>query len=234
MELDVSSGELRPVRLYGKLGAKFGRVHHLAVSSLSEAIRALEVILPGFRDYLIQSREMGIAFAVFYGKRNLSQDELMLEGEGDIRIAPIIRGRKDGNVFQVVLGVVLIAVAAYFSGGLSLAFTSGGVWGAVATIGLSMVVGGVVGMLTPVPKMKVQDSPENTPSALFNGPVNTTAQGHPVPVLYGELFIGSAVLSAGIHTKDAAIVPYYNGNNGSYGGGSAPWHNEGLFNVVPA
>jgi predicted phage tail protein len=44
--------------------------------------------------------------------------------------------------------------------------------------------------------------PENKPSFLFDGPVNTIAQGHPVPVGYGEMYVGSAVISAGIVTEE--------------------------------
>src|SRR5574344_1910257 len=43
------SEELRTIRLYGKLGAKFGRVHRLAVSSCAEAMQALAVLLPAHK-----------------------------------------------------------------------------------------------------------------------------------------------------------------------------------------
>lgn len=55
----------------------------------------------------------------------------------------------------------------------------------------------------PSPRgLSTKDSPQNQASYVFNGPVNTTAQGGPVPVLYGELEIGSAVASAGIYAED--------------------------------
>jgi hypothetical protein len=77
-----------------------------------------------------------------------------------------------------------------------------------------------------VPKGRsANDKPENQPSYAFNGPLNTQAQGNPVPVLYGELIVGSAVLSAGITAKDQAIVPSGTGSNGSGGrGGNLPWN----------
>ena len=36
----------------------------------------------------------------------------------------------------------------------------------------------------------------------FNGVVNTTAQGNPVPLGYGRMIVGSAVVSAGIYAMD--------------------------------
>jgi predicted phage tail protein len=47
-------------------------------------------------------------------------------------------------------------------------------------------------------KPNVQERPENTPNTYFNGPVNTIMQGHPVPIGYGTLMIGSGVISAGL------------------------------------
>lgn len=44
---------------------------------------------------------------------------------------------------------------------------------------------------------------ESKPSYLMNGVINTTRQGHRIPLLYGgPLLVGSMVLSADIHTKD--------------------------------
>lgn len=66
-----------------------------------------------------------------------------------------------------------------------------------------MAMGGVMQMLSPPPKgLGAQDSPNNRPSYSFNGPVNTNAQGNPVGLLYGELVVGSAVISAGIYAQD--------------------------------
>ncbi|MCF5944975.1 tail assembly protein, partial [Xanthomonas perforans] len=69
--------------------------------------------------------------------------------------------------------------------------------------GIAMVIGGVVQMLSPTQKgLGTQDSPDNRPSYAFNGPVNTQAQGNPVPVAYGDTWTGSAVISGGIFAED--------------------------------
>jgi predicted phage tail protein len=52
-----------------------------------------------------------------------------------------------------------------------------------------------------------QTKPNDTASYLFNGPVNTTEQGNPVPVLYGRLIVGSQVVSASVCAYDLAIAP---------------------------
>jgi hypothetical protein len=71
-----------------------------------------------------------------------------------------------------------------------------------------MIAGGVVQLLTPLPKgLHSKDSAGNMPSYSFNGPVNTQAQGNPVPLLYGgPLKVGSAVISAGIDTLETVYA----------------------------
>jgi predicted phage tail protein len=73
------------------------------------------------------------------------------------------------------------------------------------SVGTAMILGGVSQMIAPTPKAaEPYEPPENKPSYSFNGAVNTTAQGHPVPVGYGRLIVGSAVISAGIDVDEVA------------------------------
>ncbi|WP_440863261.1 tail assembly protein [Symbiopectobacterium purcellii] len=203
MSVAIEYQPLKTIRLYGVLGATFGRVHRLAVESRQEAIKALSIVIPGFEKFLLTSKARGLTYAVFDGKRNLTRDELDFNVSHEIRIAPIIIGSKQAGVFQTVLGAVLIAVAAYFTGGLGAAFAAKGWAGAMAIGGASMMLGGVVQMLTPVQGgIGMRESPDNKPSYAFGGPVNSIAQGNPVPILYGRRRIGGAIISAGIYAED--------------------------------
>jgi len=50
------------------------------------------------------------------------------------------------------------------------------------------------------------EAPENKPSYIFNGVVNTARQGGRIPVLYGgPLLVGSMVVSSRINTKDVEL-----------------------------
>ncbi|MGG2103227.1 tail assembly protein [Stenotrophomonas sp. NRRL B-14846] len=194
---------LRTIRLYGKLGARFGRRFRLAVNSPAEAVHALCTMLPGFQQYLMGAKAKGMEFAVFAGRQNLSRDQLHdPPGQDDIRIAPVMMGSKRGGVLQTIMGVVLIVIGAVMN-----AYVPGSGAG-VMTSGIGMVAGGVVQMLSPQPKgLGAKDTPENAPSYSMNGTVNTQAQGNPVPVAYGGhdskgMFIGSAVISGGILAED--------------------------------
>ncbi|EPA9747804.1 tail assembly protein [Cronobacter malonaticus] len=195
--------ELKTVRLYGALGARFGRVHRLVVASPAEACRALSVILPGFEQYMQTAHLRGLRFAVFRGEKNIGQDELKHNsGEEDIRIAPVIAGSKRGGVLQTILGAVLV-VGALALGPVGIGTIAGSTAMSIGLMGGSMMIGGVVQMLSPQPGgLASRQDPDNAPSYAFGGPVNTTAMGNPVGLLYGEREIGGAIVSAGIYTND--------------------------------
>jgi len=191
---------LTTIRLYGALGARFGRVHRLAVQTSAEAVKALCINLDGLEQYLYNAKKNGMTFAVFRGKRNIGvQDYKELGGDSDIRIAPIMEGAKKAGMFQTILGAVMVVagvVASFIPGGQAFAPS-------LLIGGASMMAGGIYQMLSPQPKgLQGRDDPDNKPSYAFGGAVNTLAMGNPVALLYGEREIGGAIISAGIVAED--------------------------------
>ena len=182
--------KLREVRLYGILGTRFGRIHRLAVTSTSEALRALSVLIPGFRQFLLDAQSKRLTFAVFNGRRNLCKDDLDAPvGDDTIRIAPVIIGSKSGGLFQTILGAALAVVGFVFN------------QPTLIGLGVSMALGGITQMLSPQ-QAGLAGVADNGTSYYFNGPVNSAAQGEPVPLVYGEMIVGSKVVSSGIYTED--------------------------------
>lgn len=183
------------VRLLGELGKKFGRTHVLAIKSPAEAVRALCANFPEFRSFVSSSSDRGVAYRVVADRTTINEDHLHDPVGKSLTIAPVIQGAK-GGIVQVIVGAVL--VAASFVPGLQF----------LAPIGIAMVIGGVTQMLSPMPSTldssnKSDESSQGVdPSYVFNGAVNTTAQGHPVPIGYGRMIVGSAVISAGIVTEE--------------------------------
>lgn len=189
------------IRLYGKLGARFGRLHRMAVKNPAEAVKALCVMVEGFEQYLMEAKQHGMVFSVFRGKKNIVADDMDIGGDQDIRIAPIIEGAKKAGMFQTILGAVLVVVGVaigYFSGGTLSAFGYG-----LAKFGAMMAAGGAIQMLSPQSTgLSSRQDADNKPSYAFGGAVNTTAMGIPVAVLYGSREIGGAIISAGILAED--------------------------------
>lgn len=148
-------------------------------------------MVPGFGKELMTSEGRGIRYAVFVGKRNIGEEQLEHPcGSNDIRIAPIIRGSKAG-IFQTIIGAVMMVAGAammYF----------GVPYGSqVLIMGLGVTLGGIAQMISPH-----QQTQQNLQSYNFNGAENTTYQGGPVPLLYGEMRVGSTVISEGLLAED--------------------------------
>lgn len=193
------------VILLGELGKKFGRRHRFEINNPAEAIRALCVNHQGFERHLLESTDRGVAYRVVVGKDDVEAERLHdPSGRQQIKIVPVVAGA-GGKFGQVILGAALLGIAWWNPAGImaTTLFSAGGTQitlaSLTANIGFSLVLGGVAQMLSPQPRTDApQERPENQPSYAFNGAVNTTTQGQPVPVGYGRLVVGSAVISAGV------------------------------------
>ena len=178
----------------------------MAVASAAEAVRALCANFPGFERELVASGERGVGYRVLAGRDALSLERLHEpSGQQRITIAPVVSGAGGNGLGQILLGAALIAVSWWNPMGWAAAgsFLS---QATLYSVGTSMILGGVAQMIAPTAKAQdPSERPENQPSYVFNGAVNTTAQGHPVPVGYGRLIVGSAVISAGIDVDEIAI-----------------------------
>ncbi|HEP9802581.1 TPA: tail assembly protein [Pseudomonas aeruginosa] len=178
------------IKFYGAL-RQFGREYRMLVGSTAEAIKALCVQIPGLERFLANAHLRGMEFAVFRGKRNISQDELQFGGAEEIRIAPVMRGRKRGGLVQTIVGAVLV-VAGAMTGNAFL-----------IQAGVGLAIGGVIQMLSPQAQgLKQSAAPENLPSYAFGSARNTTASGNPVPICYGKRRWGGAIISASIYAED--------------------------------
>ncbi|ELE9717261.1 tail assembly protein [Enterobacter kobei] len=186
------------IKLSGSMAQRFGRTHRRALTSASEVFRALSNTIAGFDAYLREARAKGLDFVIFRDRRNIGREEFELLGPGDeLRIIPVIRGSKRAGVFQALLGTALVAAAIWMPG-VSIAASN-----LMFSVGAAMAVGGVVQMLSPqVSGLRMRQEPDNKPSYAFGGPVNTTASGNPVPLLYGQREIGGAIISAGVYAED--------------------------------
>jgi predicted phage tail protein len=185
---------MRTIKLYGELGKKFGKIHRFLVKTPAEAIRALCANFPEFERYMMTAHEKNVGFHVWNGSYQMENaDESRDPAAQVIKIVPVIMGANATT--RIIIGSVLIiaGVAANMTGVGAAASPY------LISAGVGLALGGVIELLSPVPKIKgPEERPENKPSYLFNGPVNTTAQGHPVPIGYGRLRVGGGIVSAGV------------------------------------
>lgn len=203
---------LRKIRVYGQLAKFLGRrVFEADVASAAEAVRFLVANFPMLEKHMADQH-----YRVSVGSYDLAMDELHdPAGEQEIKLIPVLVGA-GGATGKILAGIGLIALSFLLPGAgafgtVSLfgqAATAGGILTgigtAVSVVGASLILGGVSQLLTPTPRINQPGTPQdnNDPrkSYSFSGIQNTSRQGIPVPIVYGETLVGSVVISAGIDT----------------------------------
>ena len=212
----------KEIRVYGPLAKFVGFRRIMAeVSNAAEAVRMLIANFPGLERHMIEHD-----YKVVVDRYEADVEEIAYPASQTIQIIPVIGGA-GGGVGKVIAGIALVAgaiilgpaVGGFFGLGAGLAASGGGagIIGGIAatitgTIGLGLIGMGVSQMLTPTPKLNATGqgfarqgatSSEGTAqdpqdSYSFSGIQNTSKQGVPVPLIYGETVVGSIVISAGI------------------------------------
>lgn len=182
---------------------KFGS-HKFLVSTPAEAIKAMLMQVEGFDKAFRAAGKRGVKFAVRTDKRQITDvDQLRMGKPKVIKLIPKYSGAKSSGL--AFLAVAAIIAATVFTGGVAGGlFAAGTASGAIATsIAISLAIGGITQLLSPQPEgLSTTSDAENKASYAFGGPVNTTAQGQPVPVFYGYREVGGAVVSASIVSED--------------------------------
>lgn len=207
----------RVIKVYGKLAKHLGqRSFKAAISTPAEAIRFLLANFPSLRGVISEGD-----YKVTVGRSELeigNHPEYLHYPSASfetIRIVPVVAGA--GAVGKILGGVALVALAiaapyiagaAVWSGALSYGAGSALIAAApfIGGIGASLALGGISQLLTPTPKISQGADSTSDPrkSYSFSGIQNVSRQGVPVPVIYGEVFTGSIVISAGINTEEVA------------------------------
>jgi|TARA_Y100000015_G_scaffold40359_1_gene45166 predicted phage tail protein len=209
---------MKVVKVYGALRELLGQTRFEFVAETPvQAMRALLVNFPQLEQWLIDSEKKGVAYRVTVGKQKVHNDDVsgMFApwSEREIfSITPVLTGAGRG-AGMILAGVALIALSAVsfgagsaFAGafgvtGIGAAAGSATAFGSIALLkaGAYLALSGVAQMLSPVPKPPgPAEAPTQLESNSFSGVLNTVRQGVPVPIAYGRVFVGSAVVSAGL------------------------------------
>ncbi|WP_016856008.1 tail assembly protein [Halomonas smyrnensis] len=185
---------MKTIHLHGALAKQFGESFSLDVRDPAEAVRALSIQLPGF-DAAIRAGDWHVIRGSLEDGESLSENDLTvgLGAAGELHLMPAVAGAGGDGIFQTIAGVVIAAVGFYTKQG----------WMVKAGVGLAL--GGASQMLAPSPQVSDygnRERPDQRPSFLFDGPVNTSTQGLPVPLVYGRVRAGSVVISAGMNAEE--------------------------------
>ena len=203
----------RKIKVYGAL-KKFLKwdagTFTADISNVAEVGRFLVANWPGVEQHMQDQH-----YKIFVGNYNIGEEELDLPiGQTEeIRIVPVAVGAKgffDSTIGKIITGAAIIGITIAtggFGGAVIGTFGVGagiGVGTLAVGIGASMVLGGVSQMLAPVPDMPTFSGNDSTldpqSNYSFSGVQNVSRSGVPVNLIFGEIFSGSVIVSAGIDT----------------------------------
>ena len=199
---------LRKIKLYGELAKFVGhKEFKVTADTLAHAVSFLINNFEGVEQFMSPKY-----YQVKVGNYAVDKDELSHPiGKEDIHFIPVITGAGRG-IGKVLLGAALIGLVfvtggATFSMAEGLTFQNSVLGGAflnkaITYVGAYLVLTGVSEMLFPLPKPPSFESEEDPRlSFSFGGTQQTGRAGTPVPLVYGEIFTGSVVISGGIDTE---------------------------------
>ena len=200
---------LRKIKLYGQLAKFIGhKEFEVKVDNISQAVSFLIHNFSGAESYMSPRY-----YQVKVGNYDIDESEISYPiGKQDIHFIPAITGAGSG-MGKVLLGAALIGGAFLFT-----PLSAGSFFGPIVMpgsfaaalpltkaaigIGAALVLSGVSDMLFPVPEPQKFNSEEDPQLSFnFSGVQNTSRAGTPVPIVYGEIFTGSVVISAAIDTN---------------------------------
>jgi predicted phage tail protein len=192
---------IRNIYLYGHLEEQFGGQHEYDVESPAEAIRALQANKGDFYDTLREGNYYVIVGDDLDVGKDIPKEELLLQRKDDIHIVPEYHGSGSSKGwYYIIAGVILIAIGIAFP--VLAPYT--------IPMGVALIAGGIAMLLAPSPQVTdygSQEQADERPSFLFKGPVNLVEQGHPIPLVYGEVIMGSIVVHSGLEAEEIAPGP---------------------------
>ena len=197
---------LRKLKLYGELAKFIGhKEFEIKVHNLPQAISFLVNNFPGVEAYMNPK-----LYQVRIGNYEINKDEIDYPiGQQDIHIVPVISGA-GGGFGRFLTGAFLIGASFMFPGaglfgtksliGAQVAGANIGtaIGTGLSAIGAGLLLSGVSEMLYPTQEPTFEDNPQISFS--FSGTQNTARAGTPVPIVYGEIFTGSVVISGDVDT----------------------------------
>tara|TARA_A100001201_G_scaffold125575_1_gene109917 strand:- start:417 stop:1058 length:642 start_codon:yes stop_codon:yes gene_type:complete len=213
---------MKVLKVYGALRKRLGQCRfEFDVATPAQAIKALCVNFPGLEKWLVDSEKDGVGYRVAISKEKVTEENVdtlfMPFSDREVfSITPVVAGA-GGSTGTFLLGGALIGASFLFPGaglfGYSSIFSATAVTGGVLTgigtalsaIGAGLVLNGVADIISPQPGPASIEEAARLESFTISNVVNTSRQGLPVPIAYGRVFVGSAVLSSGLDVDQVQV-----------------------------
>ena len=181
---------LKTVKLYGDLADFVGWKEQKAeVKNTVEVMRFLRCNHPELETYMMDKY-----YRVDMGEYDATENDLLNPIKDEIKIIPVV----EGAFFLAILGGLLI--------GASKIKAFAAVASTLATLGAGLILQDITNYLTPKPKPMSSLEPEDaTVNFAFSGVTNVSRAGVALPLVYGDIFVGSINVSNGIDTDQIEV-----------------------------
>ena len=207
--------QLVNINIHGEIWDKMPKkTWNLAVKSCSEAIHAINILTRNaLFSNLLENDKKSIKYEILINKNpclfaetpdinnleSLFNSELVIEYPNlkTIDIVPIVEGA-NADIGMIIGGIILIAAGMFIPGlqgpGLLIGLTM--LKGALIFGGLGLIAAGIINLLSTPPKLEDFKGVSKRGSYLFDGPENVVGEGGPVPLVYGQLLVGSQTVAS--------------------------------------
>ena len=198
---------LKTIKLYGDLREITGHSELDAhVNSVGDSIRFLLMNWPQLEAHMNTQH-----YQVLTDGNEIKEEEIHYPVAEEIKIVPVIAGA-GGGTGKLLVGAAMIGLA-FATGGASLGWNSlalaSPTYGLTTTfagkallyMGAGLALSGVSELLFPLPKPeKFENDQDPRISFNFGGTPNNARAGTALPIVYGEIFTGSTVISMNVTT----------------------------------
>lgn len=191
---------LKKIHFHGYLREIFPEPLELAVETVEELFKALSAQTKALHPKPGQERHV----LRVVGFDN-AEDLFKPTDKEELHIVPAFAGGKSGFI-KVALGVALVAAAIAMPANIAgLAVVEGVTIGSIAWgLGASLLLGGLLELLSPAPKMDLGGEQDPEASKYLGAPKNTVEIGTRIPILYGEHMVHGHFLSFNVDAKEVS------------------------------
>lgn len=186
------------IKLHGKLAHEIGsEFEFFNIRKPADALFALETRFPHLRKQILSLSKIGEHYEILVNNQRVVGNELNknISNIERIDIIPSVMGQFfKGALVNFFIGLGISAGVATVLATVAVTFA--------ISLAVGLIIAGIAYLLTPIPETEpneaeISQSIKNA-SFTFQTPQNSSAQGRPIPIIYGRLRVGSLVVGTTI------------------------------------
>lgn len=200
------------VFIHGFLGQKYGKQFKFSITKPKDVFSALDCVFEGFSAEIVKLSNKGMQYSLVVDDEELT-NSADLDAKRKIKTINIVPTIFGAGIGALVVGVVA-AIGSYAAGAAGFAFLSS----VLLSVAVSAISFGVQSLLSKPPQANAisQSGPSastastnaTSKSFLFSNRENVASQGNPVPLGYGRLRVGAAIIQENVKSYPNSVSTF--------------------------